>query len=94
MMVHHPNPCSTNGQGAERASGMTCTQAASKYNGAGCRLRLHAGLGNATREAARMLGTCWELAVEAEAMCSYVAAVCLTGLATEAAVNPAQLRVG
>ena len=36
--------------------------------------------------------TCWELAVEAHSMCSYVAAVCLTRLTAEAAVNPAQLR--
>ena len=33
--------------------------------------------------------TCGKLAVEAHSMCGYVAAVCFTRLAAEAAVNPA-----
>ena len=41
-----------------------------------------------------LASTCWELAVEARSMCSYIAAVRLTRLTAEAAVNPAQLTVG
>lgn len=36
-----------------------------------------------------LVSTCWKLAVKAHSMCSYIAAVRLTRLTAEAAVNPA-----
>ena len=38
--------------------------------------------------------TCWEHTREGQPMRRYVAAVCLTGVTAEAAVDPAQLRAG